>query len=321
LSGLKSPRVRHWIYALKVLTSLALLLLVASSVDFGAALGTLLGADPLPLLLALGLVQVQIVLSAVRWRFTAARLGQPMALDHAVAEYYVASLLNQVTPGAMAGDLLRAFRAGRGPAGEGGFRRSLLAVVLERLSGQVAFFLVAGAGLALWPWAIGTPMPGALVATAAGSAVVVGSVFAAPPLGARFGGKVLGLRSRRLVEAAKTALFKRGAVLFQVPVSLVIVISYVATFVLCAAAIGPTPPLAAAIVVPLVLLTMLIPVQVGGWGVREVAAAVLWPLIGMTAEAGVATAVLYGLVVLVGSLPGAVLLLWRAPVEVPASRA
>ena len=58
-----------------------------------------------------------------------------------------------------------------------------------------------------------------------------------------------------------------------------------------------------------VLMTMLIPVTVAGWGLREGTAAVLWGVVGLTAADGVLVSVAYGLLVLFGSLPGAVFLM------------
>ena len=70
-----------------------------------------------------------------------------------------------------------------------------------------------------------------------------------------------------------------------------------------------TPTLVLLPLVAPVLMTMLIPVTVAGWGLRESAAAVLWGAVGLTAADGVAVSLAYGLIVLLCSLPGAVVLL------------
>ena len=54
------------------------------------------------------------------------------------------------------------------------------------------------------------------------------------------------------------------------------------------------------------LISMVVPLTVAGWGVREGAAAALWPLAGLPAEQGVALSIGYGLIVLLSSLPGSV---------------
>ncbi len=55
----------------------------------------------------LALVQLQIVLSALRWRFTSRRLGQDIAPLKAIRESYVASFLNQTLPGGVGGDAIQ----------------------------------------------------------------------------------------------------------------------------------------------------------------------------------------------------------------------
>jgi hypothetical protein len=53
---------------------------------------------------------------------------------------------------------------------------------------------------------------------------------------------------------------------------------------------------------------MALPLSIGGWGPREGVAAWAFAAAGLTAAAGVTTAVIYGVLALVATLPGAVLL-------------
>ncbi|MEX2467280.1 MAG: UPF0104 family protein, partial [Gemmatimonadota bacterium] len=69
-----------------------------------------------------------------------------------------------------------------------------------------------------------------------------------------------------------------------------------------------TPFLELAPLVAPVLLAMLIPFSVAGWGLREGAAAAMWVAVGMSASEGVAISVAYGAIVALGTLPGAVVL-------------
>jgi hypothetical protein len=96
--------------------------------------------------------------------------------------------------------------------------------------------------------------------------------------------------------------------------SAVVVAGHVTTFLVAARTAGSTAPLSR--LVPLTLLALLamgVPLNVGGWGPREGMAAWAFGAAGLTAGEGVATAMVYGVLVLVSSLPGAaVLLLKRA---------
>ena len=60
--------------------------------------------------------------------------------------------------------------------------------------------------------------------------------------------------------------------------------------------------------VPGALLAMSIPISVGGWGLREASAVTLWTMAGLSPGAALASSILYGILSLLGALPGAVFL-------------
>ena len=286
---------------------LVLLAALAAVVDVHAALAALRGAHPGWIGCGLALVQLQVVASALRWRWTAARLGQRIGARRAIAEYYLATLANQTLPGGVVGDAARAVRStDSAPLGTAG-----LGVVVERVSGQAALLAVTLAGLGLWPALLGDrPVSGAGAAlVVSGAALALGALLA---LAHRFGPARLRRGTRGLGRALRRTWMEDGAWWVQGLASLAIVWSYLALYATCALALGAPLPLPALVtVVPLALLTMLVPISIGGWGLREAASAALWPIVGLSAAEGLATSVLYGLVALAGSLPGLVVALSR----------
>ena len=109
---------------------------------------------------------------------------------------------------------------------------------------------------------------------------------------------------------ASAALTPLPILFAQVLLSFAIVATYLLIFWLCAQAVhAPLSAASALLAIPLVLTAMTIPLSVGGLGLRESAAAVIWPLLSMSANDGVAAALLYGAVVLFGSLPGVAVLI------------
>ena len=130
------------------------------------------------------------------------------------------------------------------------------------------------------------------------------------------------LRGRRVNETslvgrfwrdARVALFSGPAFPLQFASSTVVVVTYLMTYVVAARAIGVDT--STAVLLPLVapvLLTMLVPVTVAGWGVREGAAATLWGVAGLTVVDGVAISVAYGLLVFLSTLPGGLVLVLAA---------
>lgn len=265
-----------------------------------------------PALLALLVSILQIVVSAWRWRYTAARLGLPLPLREAIREYYLASFLNQVLPGGVVGDANRAWRHGSSGVGRGA---ALRAVMIERLSGQlvlavvalIAFLLVVDVeGLAqsaidgIWQNRGSTvigPVAVAVFGLVLGLGLYYGVRRGPPALLSTFAGDV------------RRALFVWPAVAWQWLSSILVLTTYLAVYLLAARALGVQRPAWELLpLVPLVLLAMLIPISVAGWGVREGAAALVWAQAGLPPAEGVVIAVGYGILVLISSLPGALML-------------
>ena len=105
--------------------------------------------------------------------------------------------------------------------------------------------------------------------------------------------------------------------------SVLVVLGHAATFLIAARAAGATAPPSR--MLPLALLAMLAMVlpSVAGWGPREGATAWVFGAAGLGAAQGVATAVVYGVMVLVASLPGALVLVsaWLRSTLAAAGRA
>ena len=96
----------------------------------------------------------------------------------------------------------------------------------------------------------------------------------------------------------------------QIALSLGTATANLLAFDACARATGTALPLSALMVlVPLIITTMLLPISISGWGLREGAAAALFPLAGASSEAGLAASIAFGLVFLVSTLPGIAILL------------
>ena len=271
--------------------------------------GSLLGrVDPGAVCLALLLVFVQNAASALRWRLTAGRLGIRIGTGRALSEYFLSQLLNMTLPAGVLGDASRALRsraeAGLLPAGQ--------AVVIDRLTGQVALFSVLGAGLALSAAGPGIVWPDWVASVVLWVLGAGAAVAAALWIGGRARGRI-GELSHDSRAAVGRAVLAADVWPRQAAFSLLIVSCNLGAFACCAAATGTDLPFVAVIsVVPLILVTMILPVSVGGWGVREGAAAALWPTLGAAAEAGVAASVVFGLVILAAALPGLAALLWPA---------
>jgi uncharacterized membrane protein YbhN (UPF0104 family) len=299
--------VRRWgLRLIQIGAAAGIFAILWFAADGREAIRLLANANPLWLVAAVLALTVQTVLSALRWRLTASRLGIVVSGRRAVSEYYLSQVINQSLPGGMVGDAARAVRS----RAQAGLAKAGQAVVLERLMGQVMMFLfLAGAfvvtwivpGGLVWPAAIAFPLALALFAG-----------FVLPPvlLSAKHLPGALGRWAVILHEIVHTGLLQPGTLGRQILLSIGTAMCNLAAFAFCARAVGVSLPLGTLLaIVPLVLFTMLIPLSFSGWGLREGAAAALFPIAGATAAQGFATSVAFGLAFIVAVLPGLVPLL------------
>jgi len=242
---------------------------------------------------AFGLAVMTTVCCAWRWRVVARGLGLDLSLRTAVAAYYRSLFLNVTLPGGVVGDVHRGISHGRDTSD---VARGLRAVVWERSAGQVVQVVLTVAVLLVVPSPVRGSMP--LIALA---------VLAAA------GGVVLVGRAPRwrvvLVRELRSGLLARSAWPAVALASALIIAGHVATFVIAAHTAGATAP--ASQILPLALLVLAagaLP-NIGGWGPREGVTAWAFAAAGLGASRGVATAVVYGVMVFVASLPGALVLL------------
>ncbi|WP_394814219.1 lysylphosphatidylglycerol synthase transmembrane domain-containing protein [Streptomyces dubilierae] len=273
----------------------------------GAFLDGLRRIDAVTLLLALGIGAVTTVFSAWRWALVARGLRIRLPFGPAVADYYRALFLNAALPGGVLGDVHRAVRHGRS---EGDLRRGVKAVVLERTAGQLALFAAAAVVLLTMPSPVLAEArhlaPLAALAGLGALAVVLAlRMNRATP--ARRGGRV-----RALLAEAREGLLSRRNGPGVLASSVVVLAGYVAMFVLAARVAGTTASVA--VLVPLAVLALLamgLPLNVGGWGPREGVTAWAFGAAGLGAGRGLAVAVVYGVLSLVASLPGLIVLVAR----------
>jgi len=267
----------------------------------GPFLDGLLAVDGGALAAASGLAVLTTVCCAWRWRIVARGLGVDLPLDTAVAAYYRSLFLNVTLPGGVVGDVHRGISHGRDTNDVG---RGLRAVAWERSAGQVVQVVLTVAVLLVLPSPVRAIAPLVALALLTAGAGVALAMRVPPAVG----------RSRwaRLRRAAAHDLrdgLLAGRVWPAIALaSAVVVAGHAVTFLIAARTAGATaPPSRMLPLALLVLLAAALP-NVGGWGPREGVTAWAFAAAGLGASLGVATAVVYGVMVFVASLPGAAVL-------------
>jgi uncharacterized membrane protein YbhN (UPF0104 family) len=258
---------------------------------------------------AVTLTALTTVCSAWRWRIVARALGVGIGVPGAVGAYYRSLFLNSVLVGGVLGDVHRAVAHGRRA---GDVARGLRAVAWERLWGQVIQAAVTVVVLLILPSPVRPELPYVL-AGVAGVAGVAGCAALVARGAARGGRSRLTGAARAVSDDLRRGVLARDVWPRLALASVLVVAGHTATFVIAARVAGCTAPLGELVALLMVVQTvMVIPLSIGGWGLREGTAAWAFAAAGLGAATGITAATLYAVLMLAAVSPGAGLLLGDA---------
>ncbi|MEM6930719.1 MAG: lysylphosphatidylglycerol synthase domain-containing protein, partial [Myxococcota bacterium] len=217
----------------------------------------------------------------------------------AFAETGLATLLNQLLPSGVAGEVARIWRQ-RHP--QRATSDVVAAALTDRGLGFATFVAALTLSLIAWPWLHpGTPplLPiGAALALTVGGAMLLAVPSAVPAVGP-------------VIHAIRRATTDRRTTTVLVSASVAFLAAILAQALVCAWALGLPGGLGLLGLLPLYLLSMLVPLSVGGWGPKEVAAVSLFPLLGWSAADAAAFSTVFGLTTLLGAAVFAPVALFR----------
>lgn len=286
--------------------SLALPRNTAGGVEWSALLGAITAtpaATALWIAAGFGLFGATLATAALRFHLLMRAAHVPSDLPSSLRLILVATFFNTVLPGGIVGDVFRVWeghdRLRRGPTVLG-------VVALERVLGLQALGVVALCGA---PWA---PL-GALPEGVFEGLVAIGALCAFGPFLLLH--PAAGAVVRRFVDRlpkhlmrAKRLAFEAGEGLAAVAfdrrrAGAAVALSLVCQAIPVVAVAALAQPLAGdvaipwfAVVVPFVTLVSMLPISVGGTGVRELLFVALFTRVGMPAEAALALGLVTGIV-------------------------
>jgi uncharacterized membrane protein YbhN (UPF0104 family) len=221
------------------------------------------------------------VVSSLRWQMLSGPLGFRAPWRHYLSFYFIGMFFNLLLPTSVGGDVVRALYLANGPREQARPARgeAALSVFADRASGlAVLVALACAAG-----WLCPRPLPGWMTAVllGLGGCTVLG--LASLP-GLPLVGKlpVIGPRLGLLIEASGVYLRRPGLLVGATLLSVVVQWGNVVFVWLVALGLGLDVSLGyLSVVVPLVALLTLLPVSVGGVGLREFGMMVLLAPVGV----------------------------------------
>lgn len=302
---------RPTLTVIKVGATVMALVLVFRVVDPAAVAERARSADRLLLALALALMTLQIPLVSLRWALIVRALSSEGAVVPGAARFqqitWIAQFFGQVLP-FVAGDGMRVLLLrDAGPS----LRIAFKSTLLDRAVALLALFVIA--------------LPAALFSHVLGSAevfqrsvillVATGLIGAAAVLALvgpihRFGGRwrVVGAITETVRDLKEVLLSPSHAAPVILLCCVVHGISILAFWVLARSQSLPFELTDALAIVPLTLVVSMVPIAVGGWGLRETFVVTLLGAAGIPADAALLLSLSFGTVVLLASLPGIALL-------------
>lgn len=255
------------------------------------------------------------VVAAVRWARLAQPVGFSFPLGYFIWRFFEGQFFSLCLPTSIGGDVVKAYRLADSTHGR------LLAgctVVADRLTGLAALGVLAGATLLGREWRLG------LAGTAGIAALLLGAVLAVVWLGVGSLDKLLSLfpephAARAFIGRLLPYQMRPSLMAQAVGWSMLVQMGGAVSVALVARALGVALPLSLWFtVVPLVALAMVLPVSIGGVGVREGGLAFLLAPSGVAREQAVAIGLLWFLCTILGGLVGGLLfLLDRTPNHQP----
>lgn len=294
---------------LKLCVAAVLFAFIASKVDLSEAAAAAAGIKAGPLALAV-LASLGITLAdAAFWAFSMRNVGCRMAFGPSFLFSFVGWFFANIAPSSIGADIFRTaqMRYGGVPVSSA-FR----VVAAARLASFATLIAVIAAGLPLARPLMGSALDWLMVigAALAGALALAGLMLAGPTL-ARLPFMARLSRAIDLGDLARDL----SALLFRGPEAVVgwalLVAQHllrVATIAAIAAALCVNVGIGALFaLIPAALLVAMVPVSVGGWGVREMTFVYFLQLAGVSAAAALAISVVYGLVRLAfGAVAGVV---------------
>lgn len=293
-ASLASPRFQAYLRAAVGAVILGALVVEVGGEPFLRGL-TSIAAAPAAIMAALVLGAVATLAAAWRWRALAGRLGLPLGGGESVAAYYRSQFLNSVLPGGVVGDVHRAVVHGHSVSR---IPQASRAVVAERGAGQavqlvLAVVVLVSLGMSAYAPAVGI----VLVAVAVACAGLAGVAASSARVRAAIGHELATLRS---------AFGSIRTVVTVMAASSLVIAGHVATFVVACVAVGVEASPQRLIAVALIaVLAGSIPLNIGGWGPREGAAAWAFATVGLGAATGIAASTAFGVLALIAVTPGA----------------
>jgi uncharacterized protein (TIRG00374 family) len=297
--------------AFRALLTAIVLLYLLLTIDVGEAARAILRLPILSILVVLALLTVDRAVTIWRWVILVRATGQQVTLKSAAWIHMVSSFVGTMTPGGIGGDAARAYtltqRTSQGSD-------AVASIAMDRVLGLFSLVLVGLIGVLLWGRQTGTPAAGlALLAVLGGLGCVAllwVDWFVERLLPMRLRATRIGSLVVRLADAISQYRDQQGALASVLALSIGVQILRILQAFAMGTGIGIATPFTYYLVfMPIGLITLLLPISMGGFGLPQLSFVLLLEAQAVSRPDALALSTLIIVSGLVANLPGALLYL------------
>jgi glycosyltransferase 2 family protein len=287
---------------LKLVISLALVGMILRLADISEVAARFAAIEPGPVAIAIALCFSQILLAGIRWNIIGLGTGHFIGRWQTMRVIFAAMFCNQVLPTSIGGDIVRVGLLVRLGVPTG---RAARTVVLDRTAGLLSLLtlmmvtsIVLGEHLPpAWPVNVIRSLPVAAIA------LVLGLLF--------IGDRVAGIVERwpRLIWVAGLLRDSNRVLPGGLSTVVILFLSYgihcasAASIWVLARGLGVEIDFIQVLgFLPIVILMVLLPLSIAGWGVREGTIVTLFALLGIESASAFAVSLLWGIAIAVSAI-------------------
>lgn len=301
---------------LKILVSLTCLMAVFFIVNVEEVPGLLKKLRAEDIALALTFMIIGHLGSGLRFHFIINKLGRTLDRVESIKVSFVALWFNQILPTGSGGDLVRGVLL----TDRCGLIRSVLSVMLDRILGLLWMILIV---LIFLPIVLHDKIADTTIVLVMGTCFGILITGLLPILSGKnlcklFPGKTI----YKLCRLISLFGFSARQVLSLATIHKLIFFLCLSFFpyVFYVSVIGNSFGLDISLLeyvalVPILFIAMNFPISVGGWGVRELTSIYVFSYTGMSEELAIIISVLYGLGLIITSIPGNLFWLYKKPLS------
>ncbi|MEO0458764.1 MAG: lysylphosphatidylglycerol synthase transmembrane domain-containing protein [Cyanobacteria bacterium P01_A01_bin.114] len=302
---------------LKITVSLTLLILIFTQIDFAQAWQQIRTLSWPFVVFALLFYTALQWLSCWRWQIVLQSQGYPVRMRSLMASYFAGMWLNIFLPGSLGGDVYRVYRVTQATRDS---EAALVSVFLERFTGLAALSAIAVMGLPpafqlVGRWDIIALFLGAVGALVGAVLLIMSPQLLrwAEPWLLKFRLGAIAARFAKIQTLLRQFSKDRPALVKSMGLSFILQLGIVVYHFLIARQLGISVSFLALLVfIPIVVVITLLPISLGGLGLKEGLWIYLFSRVGLGSEEALLLSLAVTLLGWVLSAPGGIVLLFNA---------